>query len=671
MRAAVVDSETINRFLPVQAGQPVAYTGVYRNMCGIAGYVSVTPISDPDSVIKRMTGAIAHRGPDDAGFYSDAHARLGHRRLSIIDIAGGHRPMTNEDSSLWITYNGEIFNHAQIRPKLEQTGHQYRTRCDTETILHAYEEFGAACVNRFRGMFAFAIWNAADMRLFCARDRLGKKPFYYVWTGRLFAFASEIKALLEHPAISAELEHDVLPEYLAFGYVSEQRTLFRGINKLPPGHTLTLDLNGPLPVLQIAKYWDIPASTPDAGANDDRLAHDLRRRLEESVSLRLMSDVPLGVFLSGGVDSSAIAAMTKRLGGGPVKTFSVGYAEERYSELGRAAQAASAIGTDHYETRLSREDFFEALPRLIWHEDEPIAWPSSVSLYFVSKLAAKHVKVVLTGEGSDELFGGYERYRWHLFNSRAASRYNRAPAALRRSVQRALETSSLLSADVRRKLRHTFVGRGDTVESQLLDNFYAAFSSGEHTSLLKRTGSPAYTNYLGFFNARADDSLLSRMLYADQKTYLLELLMKQDQMSMACSLESRVPFLDHTLVEFAATIPDRLKIHGKMQKYILKRAAGDLLPAEIVHRKKLGFPTPLRQWLLLPESDRLYKALTNESGFLQSIVHSKPLDDLIFRHRNGIEDATDRLWRLLNLQLWGDQFLAGKRRCPSIAISED
>jgi asparagine synthase (glutamine-hydrolysing) len=639
-------------------------------MCGIAGYVSVTPISDPDSVIKRMTSAIAHRGPDDAGFYSDAHARIGHRRLSIIDIAGGHQPMTNEDSSLCITYNGEIFNHTQIRPRLEQAGHQYRTRCDTETILHAYEEFGPACVNRFRGMFAFAIWNAVDKRLFCARDRLGKKPFYYVWTGNLFAFASEIKALLEHPAISPELEQDVLPEYLAFGYVSQERTFFRGINKLPPGHTLTLDLSGPRPALEIAKYWDIPASAPYPGLDAEELARDLRQRLEESVGLRLMSDVPLGVFLSGGVDSSAVAAMTKRLAGGPVKTFSVGYTEERYSELSHAARAASAIGTDHYETRLSREDFFEALPRLIWHEDEPIAWPSSVPLYFVSKLAAKHVKVVLTGEGSDELFGGYERYRWHLFNSRAASRYIRVPSALRRSIQRGLETSSLLTADARRKLRHTFVGREDTVQSLLLDNFYAAFSPGEQASLLKQAGAPAYANYLPFFDNRASHSLLSRMLYADQKTYLVELLMKQDQMSMACSLESRVPFLDHTLVEFATTIPDRLKIRGKVQKYILKRAVQDLLPAEIVHRKKLGFPTPLRQWLLQPESDRLYQALTAKSGFLSGIVHSKSVDDLIFRHRSGMEDATDRLWRLLNLQLWSDLFLAGERRDPSVAVRE-
>jgi asparagine synthase (glutamine-hydrolysing) len=629
-------------------------------MCGIAGYVSGAPISDPDSVIKRMTGAIAHRGPDDSGFYSDAHARLGHRRLSIIDVAGGHQPMANEDSSLWITYNGEIFNHAQIRPKLEQAGHRYKSRCDTETILHAYEEFGPACVNQFRGMFAFAIWNAKEKQLFCARDRLGKKPFYYVWTGKLFAFASEIKALLEHPAISPGLEQDVLPEYLAFGYVSENRTLFRGIHKLAPGHTLALDLSGPRPQLEVAQYWDVPAYAPDAGADEEELARDLRRRLEESVSLRLMSDVPLGVFLSGGVDSSAIAAITKRLaGGGPVKTFSVGYAEERYSELSQAARTASAIGTDHYETRVSRDEFFEALPHLIWHEDEPIAWPSSVSLYFVSKLAAKHVKVVLTGEGSDELFGGYERYRWHLLNSQWASRYSHVPGALRRSVQGALETSSLLTADVRRKLRHTFLGRGNSVESLLLDNFYAAFSLGDQVSLLKQAGAPAYTNYLAFFDDRASDSLLSRMLYADQKTYLVELLMKQDQMSMACSLESRVPLLDHTLVEFATRIPDRLKVRGKVQKYILKRAVRDLLPPEIVHRKKLGFPTPLRQWLLHPESEPLYTALTNRSGFLQSVVNSKPLDDLISRHRNGTEDATDRLWRLLNLQVWGDLFLAG------------
>lgn len=629
-------------------------------MCGIAGYITVAPSSDSEAILRRMTDAIAHRGPDDFGYYHDPHAHLGHRRLSIIDVAAGHQPMTNETGSHWVTYNGEIFNHQDIRPQLEQAGHRYQTRCDTETLLHAYEELGPASVDQYRGMFAYAIWDRERRRLFCVRDRLGIKPFYYYWDGRVFAFASEIKALLMHPAISADLEEQVLPEYLAFGYVSEARTLFRGIRKLMPGHHLTLDLSDARPSPKIEQYWDPPAAVPSK-ASESELIAETRRRLEETVRMRLMSDVPLGMFLSGGVDSSAIAALTRRLTSGPVKTFSVGYAEEQFSELSYAAEVASAIGTEHHEIKVGIDDFFNELPRLIYHEDEPITWPSSVSLYFVSRLAASEVKVVLTGEGSDEIFGGYERYRWNLVNSRAARAYGILPAFLRRIVSKQLQTSSLLGATMRRRLRHTFVGRDANVESLFLDNFYCAFSREEQNALLGSDPEAVYGNYLRYWNEHATDSMLARMLYADQKTYLVELLMKQDQMSMACSIESRVPLLDHKLVEFTTTIPDSLKVRGGTQKYILKRAVEDLLPREIIHRKKMGFPTPVRAWLLDDRAEPLYDALRERNGFLTSIVDAGALEQLILRHRTRQEDATDRLWRLLNLQLWGDLFLTGRR----------
>ena len=630
-------------------------------MCGIAGYVSVGPSSDSAKILERMTDAIEHRGPDDCGYYHDAYAHLGHRRLSIIDVAAGHQPMANETGSHWIIYNGEVFNHASIRPTLEQAGHRYQTRCDTETILHAYEEFGPASAELFRGMFAYVIWDRERRRLFCMRDRLGIKPFYYFWNGRIFAFASEIKALLEHPEISPAVEESVLPEYLAFGYVSEERTLFRGIRKLMPGHHLTLDVGGSQPEPRIEQYWDVPAARPAAGLSEEHLIAETRRRLEETVQMRLMSDVPLGMFLSGGVDSSAIAAITRRLTDGPVKTFSVGYAEEQYSELSYAAQVAQAIGTEHHTVKVGIDDFFNTLPKLIWHEDEPITWPSSVSLFFVSQLAATQVKVVLTGEGSDELFGGYERYRWNLLNARAANIYGLAPRFLRDALQRQLLTSNLLNASVRRKLRHTFLGRGTAVESLFLDNFFCAFARDEQNALLRSSPGSVYGNYLRYWNDREGDSLLSRMLYADQKTYLVELLMKQDQMSMACSIESRVPLLDHTLVEFSTTIPDALKIKGKTQKYIFKKAVENLLPRDIVYRKKMGFPTPVRQWLLDSRAAPLYEALRNRHGFLGSIVDSSALETLITRHQERREDATDRLWRLLNLQLWGDLFITGRR----------
>jgi asparagine synthase (glutamine-hydrolysing) len=631
-------------------------------MCGIAGFVSVVPATNSENILRRMTNIIRHRGPDDDGFFFDAHAALGQRRLSIIDVAGGHQPMPNETRTRWIVYNGEVFNHASLRPELEQAGHRYESRCDTETILHAYEQYGPACVERFRGMFAFAIWDQEARTLFCARDRLGIKPFYYFWDGRVFAFASEIKALLEHPAISPRLEEDLLPELLGFGYVSEERTLFRGIRKLMPGHHLRLLLGAGDAVLKIEQYWDVPVPAPTReGPTETEWIAETRRRLEETVQMRLMSDVPLGMFLSGGIDSSAIAALIRRQTNGPVKTFAVGYREAQYSELGYAATVAKAIGTEHHEIVIGMEDLFNALPRLIWHEDEPLVWPSSIALSFVSKLAAEQVKVVLTGEGSDEIFGGYERYHITLLNQKAASAYGVLPEGLRRRIRAQVQTTPLLKANLRRKLGHTFVGRENSLESLLLDNFYCAFSLEDQNRLLDSPPSAVYGNYLHYWKSVPDASPLARMLYADQKTYLVELLMKQDQMSMSASIESRVPFLDHTLVEFAMHMPDQLKIRNGVQKYVLKKAVEDLLPREIIHRKKMGFPTPIRQWLLDRRAGPLYAALQAKDGFLAEYLHMPEVESLIARHRSGVEDATDRIWRLINLQLWGDLFLTGRR----------
>ena len=631
-------------------------------MCGIAGLVSVGAGPQSEAVLQRMTGAIHHRGPDDAGHFSDGVAWLGHRRLSIIDLSGGHQPMANEDSSVWITYNGEIFNHASLRPELERAGHRYTTRCDTETILHAYEEYGAECVRSFRGMFAFAVWDAGRKRLFAARDRLGIKPFYYYWDGRLFAFASEIKALLEHPSISPRFESSLLGEYLAFGYTSGEETLFSGIRKLMPGHTLTLELAESGAKLETKRYWDVPEPAPVERRPEEDWIAECRERLEETVRMRLMSDVPLGVFLSGGVDSSAIAALMKRWAGGPVETFAVGYRETAYSELDYARLAAHSIGTDHREVVISKEEFFEALPRLIWHEDEPITWPSSVALYFVSKLASERVKVVLTGEGSDELFAGYSRYRFCVLNQRWAARYALVPASVRRRVRRWVAGTRLLSADLRRKAQHTPLGQGESIESLYLDNFYSAFSAGAQERLLGADpGGEPYREFLGYWNARPAASLVERMLYADQKTYLVELLMKQDQMSMATSIESRVPFLDHPLVEFAARTPVELKMGRGTGKYIVKRAVEDLLPREIVYRKKKGFPTTLREWMRGAEAAPLTGRLRDRGGLVGQYLDAGEVAGMLDRHASGIEDATDRIWRLLNLDLWGDIFITGRR----------
>jgi asparagine synthase (glutamine-hydrolysing) len=625
-------------------------------MCGIAGFVTRRPGTAPDSLLARMTDAIRHRGPDGSGYYRDPYASLGHRRLSIIDVSAGHQPMSSEDGSLWITYNGEIFNHADLRPALEQAGHQYRTRCDTETILHAYEQYGPDCVTRFRGMFSFAIWDKNTRTLFCARDRLGKKPFYYYWDGRLFAFASEIKALLAHPEISPRFEESLLSEYLDFGYCSGEQTLFAGIRKLMPGYWLLLTPEQ----FEVCQYWEIPSPAGHDTRDDQSWIAECRTRLEEAVRSRLMSDVPLGMFLSGGVDSSAIAALMKPMSSGPVKTFAVGYREQEFSELAYARQVAEQIGTEHHEVVIGKDDFFGALPNLIWHEDEPISWPSSVSLYFVSRLAAEQVKVVLTGEGSDELFAGYARYRFYLLNQRLMAAYRAVPRSVRDALRSGIASSRLLSGNIRRKLQHSVLGRGEEIENLYLDNFYAAFSRAEQQLLLRAPVGATYDAYLQYWNSPPQSGLLSRMLYADQKTYLVELLMKQDQMSMACSIESRVPFLDHPFVEFAAGVPDHMKLRGGVGKYILKRAVEDILPREIVYRKKMGFPTPLRQWLMESSADTLFSQLRDRDGLLAPYIDFTYLNDLLSHHKSGREDATDRIWRLLNLQLWGDIFITSR-----------
>jgi asparagine synthase (glutamine-hydrolysing) len=642
-------------------------------MCGIAGFFSADRVVNRD-LVRSMTDRIAHRGPNDSGIYCDDFVALGFRRLSIIDVAHGHQPMPNEDGRLQIVYNGEIFNHADLRPALEAAGHFYRTHCDTETIVHAFEQYGEDCVTRFRGMFAFAIWDKQARTLFCARDRLGIKPFYYWTDGVTFVFGSEIKALLVHPFVRAQFDDNGLAEYLAFGYLSGEQTMFRGIRKLMPGHTMKVELS---PSRQLAvsqkQYWDVPApAAPDPARDDQSWITECRQRVEETVRMRLMSDVPLGMFLSGGIDSSTIGALMKRMvSGQKIKTFSVGYREAEYSELGFARELAAQIDTDHHEVTVGMEEFFNKLPLLIWHEDEPVVWPSSVSLYFVSQLAAQEVTVVLTGEGADELFAGYGRYQYYAMNERYAGLYGKVPEFLRNRIRSLIAGSSLLPADLRRKAQHTFVGRELVFESLFLDNFYSAFSADDQQGLIKHASSArnAYAAYLGYRDKRSTADPLTRLLYADQKTYLVELLMKQDQMSMACSIESRVPFLDHPLVEFAAQVPAHLKIRDGKGKYILRKAVEDLLPPATLARKKMGFPTPLKNWLLDPRAHPLYAKLLEPHGFLSSYLDMSRVKTLIEQHRSHQIDATDRIWRLLNLQYWGEIFLSGRGEWQHLPVS--
>jgi asparagine synthase (glutamine-hydrolysing) len=623
-------------------------------MCGISGIFHFDRTRQVDrTVLLSMNQRIAHRGPDDDGIYVSENVGLAMRRLSIIDVQSGHQPISNEEGTIWIVYNGEIYNHQELRAGLEARGHHYRTRSDTETIIHLYEDFGDQCVNRLRGMFAFVIWDSRQRRLFAARDRLGIKPFYYyVHHDGTLLFASEIKALLAYPGVKPEFNRRALPEYLAFGYVTQPETLFVGISKLPPGHTLQADETGKLTV---APYWDLEGTPETDPRSRDYYVRTYREMLEQAVSSHLMSDVPLGVFLSGGLDSSTVAALTSRLRREPIQTFSVGYKEEAYSELGLAREVAEHLGSEHHEVLLSHDDFFRFLPKLIWHEDEPVVWPSSVSLYAVAQLARRHVAVVLTGEGSDETLGGYGRYAWTLWNQRADRIYRAAvPSALRHALRQGIH-SGPIGASTRRKLQHTFLGRdGTSWSSFYFDNFYAAFSAADQAVLLSDSDSYSVGPYNGSlqFWEKSKGATLQRLLYTDIKTYLVELLMKQDNMSMAASIESRVPFLDHVLVEFAVNIPAQFAIRGLSGKWILKEAAADLLPEKIIHQKKKGFPTPFSAWLQSGSLEEIERMLTEGRSQERSLFRPAVVQQLFSEHRRGYRDHAERIWRLLNLELW-------------------
>jgi asparagine synthase (glutamine-hydrolysing) len=614
-------------------------------------------------MLERMRDVLTHRGPDDAGLFIDGRVGLGHRRLSIVDVASGHQPMTNEDGTLHIVYNGEIYNHADFRESLEAHGHRYETHCDTETILHLYEEHGQACVDHLRGMFAFAIWDQQKRELFVARDRLGVKPLYYAQTSDgSFYFASEIKALLETGEVKAELNYKALPDYLANHATSGEETLFVGIKRLLPGHIL-LWRDG---AIRINKYWDVSfARSDDDKRSDSDYIAEWSELFRESVRLRLMADVPLGMFLSGGIDSSAIAAVMSGMVNEPIKTFSVAFQEREANELEYARVVARAFKTNHHEVVVSPEDFFAALPRLLWHEDEPIAHPSSVALFFVSQLAARHVKVVLTGEGSDELLAGYARYRKTLLNLSFGQRYE---GLVPRDMRNAVKTRiAALPAESRvgQKLRRTFLSLNTDIESIYFDNF-AVFSRGMQRNLFtaqarEQIGAiDPYAGMLDAFTSTNATSTLDRLLYADTKTYLHELLMKQDQMSMAASLESRVPFLDHKLVEFSARLPERMKLRGATTKYILRESMKNLLPAEILARPKMGFPVPIGSWFRGEYAPVVQEYLLSERALGRGIFDPAFVHSLVQRHQAG-EDHAERLWALVNFEIWQREFFDDDR----------
>ena len=629
-------------------------------MCGINGiaFSNRSRRQVDAKVLKSMRDVITHRGPDDEGIFIDGPVGLGHRRLSIVDVAAGHQPMSNEDGSLYITYNGEVYNHADFREGLEARGHIYQTHCDTETILHLYEEYGENCVEHLRGMFAFAIWDRNRKELFIARDRLGVKPLYYVHSDDgSFYFASEIKALLEARAVTPELNFAAFSDYLANHATSGEETLFMHVKRLMPGHTL-IWRDGKI---TIKKYWDVSfVNASRYKRSDQDYIAEWGELFRKSVQLRLMADVPLGMFLSGGIDSSAIAAVMSTLVDEPIKTFSVAFAEREANELEYARLVARAFKTDHHEVVISPDQFFEALPELIWHEDEPLAHPSSVALYFVSELASRHVKVVLTGEGSDELMAGYARYHKTILNLSLGERYNRmVPASVRDLVRGRIAGMS------GSKLQRTFLNRSTDLESIYFDNF-AVFPRSDQEQLLTRetidrTG--GIDPYLGVRRVLADTdakSLLDRLLYADIKTYLHELLMKQDQMSMAASVESRVPFLDHKLVEFTSSLPEKLKLHRSTTKYVLRQSMKGVLPDQILTRPKMGFPVPIGAWFRGAYAKVLDEYVLSSRAQDRGIFNSDYARKLVSQHQRGEANHSERLWSLVNLEMWLRRFIDGE-----------
>ena len=623
-------------------------------MCGIAGIVKVHPHEAvEEGRLVRMRDTLRHRGPDDGGMWIDGPAGLATRRLSIIDVAGGHQPMANEDGSIWITYNGELYNHAALRPGLLARGHRYRTRSDTETILHLYEEEGERCVQRLQGMFAFAIWDRPRQRLLLARDRLGIKPLYYAITDQELIFASEMKAILAAGSLRPALNEAVLPEFLATRFVAGEETFFMGIRKLLPGRTLSWSMqDGP----RTQRYWRLPAEIPPTAATLPEAAREVRTRLEAAVRSHLMSDVPLGLFLSGGLDSSGLAALMAPMTSEPIRTFAVGFTEPGASELEYARLVARSVGAEHREVVVSPAEFFHALPTLVWHEDEPIAFTSSVPLYFVSRLARDHVTVVLTGEGADELFMGYPWYWATAWNETLGRAYwSFTPRALRERVRKIIP---MLPGPMRRYARRSFLALEPGPRALVYENF-AAFTDDWQRQLLvdygSRNGTDPYAEALRYY-AEASGGTLDRMSHADLQTYLVELLMKQDQMSMAASIESRVPYLDHEFVEYVAALPARFKLRGWRTKAVLREALRGLVPPAILTRRKMGFPVPVSRWLRGPHWSVVEEFVLGPRALQRGLFQPAVLRRLAEEHRAGV-DHGGKLWLLINLEIWQRTFL--------------
>ncbi len=609
-----------------------------------------------------MADSIEHRGPDDEGFYFSGQVGLGFRRLSIIDLGGGHQPLCNEDESVWIVFNGEIYNYQELRQFLLSKGHQFRTQSDTEVIVHLYEELGEACLERLRGMFAFAIWDNRRKSLFIARDRVGIKPLYYYHSNSSFIFGSEIKVILADPEVTPEVNPEMIDRILTFNYLPGEETLLKNIHKLAPGSCVLIKDGD----VKIRQYWDlqVPQSSLSLAAAEEQLS----AMLDESVRLHMISDVPVGFLLSGGVDSSAMLCMARGKTAGPLLSFTVGFSEPGITdERPYARLAAKAYGAEHHEMTISSKDFENFLPQYIWHMEEPVCEPPAVAMYYVSQLARKFVKVLISGEGGDEGFGGYQIYRNLLWLERLKSVLKPMNGIVSKGLLRL--NPYLKSSQIERfapllnmpfeSYYHSGTSNAANFFKQNLDTLY----SDEFAPHVDRERS---VNIVKKYLQNSEDrDLVNRMLYVDTKTWLVDdLLLKADKMTMANSLELRVPFLDHKILEFAASLPGKYKVHGFTTKYILKRVLSNRVPQEILNRKKVGFPVPYNAWLRTDLKDWIRDLLLDRETLQRGYFNRNCIERLISQNTALGGSYSKELFSLAVLELWHREFL-GKQEAPS------
>jgi asparagine synthase (glutamine-hydrolysing) len=626
-------------------------------MCGIVGVANANSRSVDREVLEKMNRCIVHRGPDDDGFYVNESIGLAMRRLSIIDVAHGKQPMRNESKTAWIVFNGEIYNFQELKKDLEKEGDKFYTNCDTEVILHLYDRYGADCVQYLRGMFAFAIWDERKKSLFIARDRIGKKPLLYSHqpNGDLI-FGSEFQALLAHPSVSREVNNEAIHHYLSYVCVPAPLTAYRQIRKLEPAHWLEWK-DGEI---KTERYW-LPNFNKKIKISEPEAEEETMRLMREATKMRMISEVPLGAFLSGGVDSSMVVALMAQESATPVKTFSIGFEEEDFSELKYAKRVAEHIGAEHHEF-IVKPDATEILPTLVEHYGEPYADSSAIATYYVARETRKHVTVALNGDGGDESFAGYERY----FAMRLAEKYNRLPAFLRgnlvekvfnlvptseikrsraRDMKRFLKAASL--PKVERYFQWVSAIDRETKQNLYTEDFSRQVSEFDSAQFLQT-----------WFSKANGMSIVDATMSTDQMTYLPnDLLVKVDIASMAVSLEARSPFLDHKVIEFAASLPENIKLRGTETKYLLKKVASRVVPPEVLYRKKIGFGVPLTHWFRGALKSYLREVLLSEKSLKRGLVKPEAVKNFVEQHTTGKQDFTNQLWTLLMLELWFQRFI--------------